>query len=67
MQRGGVGLPLADNYLVLEKGPKVFKLQLDERTEVVSNRLKPHAGQAPPAAAEPLRRGLPPGRSTRSC
>ena len=42
----GMGLPLADNYagpyLVLEKGPKVFKLQLGERTEVVSmDQLKP--------------------------
>ena len=57
MQHGGVGPPLADNYavpyLMLEKGPKVFKLQLGQRTEVVSrDRLKPHTGQAPPAAAE---------------
>ena len=49
VQHRGVGLPLADNYagpyLVLEKGPKVFKLQLGERTKVVSrDRLKPHAG-----------------------
>ena len=40
VQLGGVGPPLVDNYagpyLVLEKGPKVFKLQLGERTEVVS-------------------------------
>ena len=40
LQCGGVGPPLVDNYagpyLVLEKGPKVFKLQLGERTEVVS-------------------------------
>ena len=65
VQRGGVGPPLADNYaglyLVLEKGPKVFKLQLGTQQEVVSqDRLKPHAGQAPPAAAEPPRRGCPP-------
>ena len=71
MQCGGVGPPLADNYvgsyLVLEKGPKVFKLQLGERTEVVSRDwLKPHAGQAPPATAEPPRRGRPPGRRRRS-
>ena len=26
----------AGHYLVLEKGPKVFKLQLGERTDVVS-------------------------------
>ena len=40
MHRRGVGTALADNYaghyLVLEKGPKVFKLQLGERTDVVS-------------------------------
>ena len=44
-----VGLPLADNYagpyLVLKKGPKVFKLQLGGRTTVVSrDQLKPHVG-----------------------
>ena len=65
VQRGGVGPPLADNYaglhLVLEKGPKVFKLQLGTQQEVVRlDRLKPYAGQAPPAAAEPPRRGRPP-------
>ena len=54
--------PLADNYaspyLVLEKGPKVFKLQLGERTEVISrNQLKPHMGQAPPVATKTPRRG----------
>ena len=71
MQRWGVGPPLADKYvgpsLVLEKVPKVFKLQLGERTEVVSrHKLKPHIGQVPPAAAEPPCRGRPPGRNTRS-
>ena len=65
VQRRGVGPPLADNsggpYLVLEKGRKVFKLQLGTQEEVVSwDRLKPHAGQAPPGAAEPPRRGCPP-------
>ena len=67
VQHRGVGLPRADNYggpyLVLEKGPKVFKLQLGERTEVVSRDwLNLHAGQVPPAAAEPPRRGRPPQR-----
>ena len=62
VQRGGVGPLLADNYvgpyLVLEKGLKVFKLQLGERTEVVSrDQLKPQAGQVPPAAVELPRRG----------
>ena len=57
VQCGGMG-----PYLVLEKGPKV-KLQLGEMTKVVSrDQLKPHAGQAPPAAAEPPRRGRPPRR-----
>ena len=65
MQRGGVGPPLADNYvgpyLVLEKGLKVFKLQLGTLQEVVNReRLKPDVGAAPPAVAEPPRRGRPP-------
>ena len=71
VQCGGVGPPLADNYaghyLVLEKGPKVFKLHLGTRQEVVSqDRQKPYAGQAPPAAAELPRRGGRPGEWTRS-
>ena len=67
MQRGGVGTHCwrtnyAGPYMVLEKGPKVFKLQLGERTKVVSrDRLKPHVGQALPAPAEPPRRGDPVG------
>ena len=49
VQRGGVGPPLADNYagpyLVLEKGAKVFKLQVGTRKEVITrDRLKPHVG-----------------------
>ena len=67
MRRSNVGPPLADNYagpyLVLEKGPKVFKLQLGTRQEVLSqDRLKPHVGTAPPAVAEPPCRRLPPSR-----
>ena len=67
LQRGVVGPPLGDNYagpyLVLEKGPKVFKLQVRTREDVVTrDRLKPHVGLAPPAVADPLRRGRPPGR-----
>ena len=67
MQRGGVGPPLADNYagpyLVLEKGPEVFKLLVGRREEVITrDRLKPHVGLAPPAVAEPPRRGRPPRR-----
>jgi len=65
VQRGGVGPPLADNYagpyLVLEKGAKVFKLQLGERTEVVTrDRLKPYLGKEQPVVAQPPRRGRPP-------
>ena len=60
-----VGLPLLDNYvgpyLELEKGPKVFKLQLGGREEVVTRDcLKPHVGQAWPLAAQLPRRGWPP-------
>ena len=65
VQRRGVGPSLADNYtgpyLVLEKGSKVFKLQVGTREEVITrDRLKPHVGLAPPAVAEPPRRGRPP-------
>ena len=65
VQRGGVGPLLADSYagpyLVLEKGPKVFRLQLGTLEEVVSRDwLKPHVGMAPPAVEEPPRRGHPP-------
>ena len=67
MQCVGVGPPLAINYagpyLMLEKGPKVFKLQIGTREDVITrDRLKPHLGQAPPVAADPPRRGRPPGR-----
>ena len=40
VQHSGVGQPLADNYagpyLVLEKGPKVFKLQVRTRQDVIT-------------------------------
>ena len=57
-----MGPSLVDNYtgpyLVLEKGSKVFKLQVGTREEVITrDRLKPHVGLAPPAVAEPPRRG----------
>ena len=65
MQRGGVGPLLVDNYArpyqVLEKGPKVFKLQVGTMEDVITrDRLKPHVGLAPPAVADPPRRGRPP-------
>ena len=69
VQRGGVGSPLANNYtspyLVLEKGPKVFKLQVGTRVDVITRdrlKLKPYVGLAPPAVVDPPRRGRPPGR-----
>ena len=48
VQRGGVGPQLADNYVGplagAGEGPKVFKLLLGKKTEVVSqDRLKPHS------------------------
>ena len=62
VQCGGVGPPLVDNYagpyLVLEKGPKVLKLQVRTREDVVTrDGLKPHVGLTPPAVADPTRRG----------
>ena len=67
VQPGGVGLPLAENYagpyLVLEKGPKVFKLQVGTRVDVITRDwLNPHVGLAPSAVADLPRRGRPPGR-----
>ena len=61
---GGQGRPLEDKYAgpykVLERGPKVFKLQLGQKVEVVTrDRLKPHLGQLTPELAQPPRRGRP--------
>ena len=43
---------------MLEKGLKVFMLQVGMREEVITRDwLKPHVGLAPPAVAEPPRRG----------
>ena len=60
VRRGGVVQPLEDNYagpyLVLEKGPKVFKILMGEREEVV-RRLWPLSLHA---------RARLPGRNTRS-
>lgn len=69
VKRGGQGRPLSANYdgpyEVLESGPKVFKLQLGAREEVVSrDRLKPHLGEGPLQAAQPPKRGRPPGKRT---
>jgi hypothetical protein len=64
VRRGGVGTPLATPYTgpfrVLEAGPKCFVLEVGGRKEVVSvDRIKPHAGTAPPSVAQPPRRGRP--------
>ena len=70
IKRGAAGTPLAPEYYgpfhVLERGKKVFKLQMGERTDTVSrDRLKPHEGDAPTEAAVPPRRGRPPGTGGR--
>ncbi len=62
--RGGVIPTLAPRYqgpyLVLEKGPKSFRLAIGAREEVVSvDRLKPHTGDTPVTTAQPPRRGRP--------
>ena len=48
-------------YLVLEKGPKYFKLKLGDReVNITVDRLKPHQGAEPVKPAAPARRGRPP-------
>jgi hypothetical protein len=48
-------------YKVLSSGPKVFKLQVGERVEVISiDCLKPHRGTIPVQPAQPPARGEPP-------
>ena len=64
VRRGAVSPPLTQCYSgpfkVLERGPKVFRLQVGEREEVVSaDRLKPHTGTTPTLPAVPPRRGRP--------
>jgi hypothetical protein len=52
-------------FRVVESGEKVFKVQLGTRVEVVSvDRLKPYLSSEP-VAAEPPRRGWPPGAVAR--
>ena len=47
-------------YQVLERGNKVWKLQVGKKIEVVSrDRLKPHLGRVDLEAAVPPRRGRP--------
>jgi len=66
VRKGGAKSPLADNYdgpfKVLEINDKTVRIQLGSRTELVSrDRVKPHTGSAPVTAAEPPKRGRPPG------
>ena len=62
--RGGIIPPLAPRYqgpyVVLEKGPKTFRLAVGDKMEAVSvDRLKPHLGLDSPEPADPPRRGRP--------
>jgi hypothetical protein len=65
IRKGGTVPPLSPlysgPYKVLASGPKVFRLQVGEREELVSiDRLKPHRGAAPVQPAQPPARGQPP-------
>ncbi|MBX9657126.1 MAG: DDE-type integrase/transposase/recombinase [Nitrospiraceae bacterium] len=65
IRRGGQLPPLTPPYdgpyLVLEKGPKYFKLQMGDReVNITVDRLKPHQGDGPATPAAPASRGHPP-------
>jgi transposase InsO family protein len=66
VRRGAAGGgPLAANYdgpyRVLTTGKKTCRLKIGSRVETVSvDRLKMHAGRAPPTEGQPKRRGRPP-------
>ncbi len=65
IRRGGTLPPFAPlyagPYAVLERGKKVFKLQVGDREEAVSvDRLKPHTGVEPVQPAAPPKLGRPP-------
>jgi len=76
VRRGGTIPPLEPLYLgpyqVLDNGPKVFRIAVGGKTEVVSvDRLKPHLGASAVTPSRPAARGRPPsnfqhrpGRST---
>jgi hypothetical protein len=64
VRRGGVVPPLSPLYIgpfrVKERAPKFFKLEVGGCEEVMSvDRLKPHLGRAPVAAAQLPARGCP--------
>ena len=65
VRRGQVAPPLTPQYqgpyVVLERGPKVFKIDLGDREDVVSvDQLKPHRGTAEVLPVRAPRRGRPP-------
>jgi len=67
VRRGGSGPPLTPPYtgpfLVVERGRKVFKVQVGEEVETISvDRLKPHTGVGSFQPAVPPKRGRPPKR-----
>ncbi len=71
VRRGGNLPPLAPlnagPYAVLERGEKVFRLQVGDREEAASvDRLKLHTGAEPVQPAAPLKRGRPPGSAASS-
>jgi hypothetical protein len=71
VRRGGTLLPFAPlyagPYAVLERGEKVFRLQVGDREEAVSvDRLKPHTGAEPVQPAAQPKRGRPPGSAPSS-
>ena len=58
VRRGSQGGPLADSYdgpsKLVDRGPKVFRLQLGARVDTVSrDRLKAHLGVMDPEVASP--------------
>jgi len=64
VRRGGQVQPLAPlyagPYLVVEAGPKTFKVQVGDNVETLSvDRLKPHTGGDPKQPAVPPWRGRP--------
>jgi hypothetical protein len=64
VRKGGTIPPLSPlysgSYRVLASGPKVFRLQVGQREEIMSiDRLKPHRGAAPVQPAQPPSRGRP--------
>jgi len=66
IHKGGSLKPLENRYegpfRVVRRDPKTFTVQRGGTEEVVSkDRLKPHLGRADPQAAQPRRRGRPPG------